>query len=39
MAATSAGHEPRPLPTGLPKNGDLMNKDRDGPEFILEISE
>lgn len=39
MAAMSAGHEPRPLPTWLPKNRDLTSKDRDVAEFILEVSE
>lgn len=39
MATVSADHEPRPLPTWLPKNGDLMSKDGHVAEFILEVSE
>lgn len=31
--AISVGHEPGPLPTWLPKNRDIMSKDRDVPSF------
>lgn len=33
MGAISVGHEPWPLPAWLPKNRNIMSKDRDVPSF------